>query len=398
MSSTTEDPDHAESISQLINVTGTDETRARSLLVACDWNLELAVNMHIDDNVRPPIKPKNEILVQNPISYAPSDLSASSGLGTSHSRRYNTRTGAASGSFDAFRDYKAEADWQERVSDPSEANSTNNSTSRAKSLHELFRPPIDLMFRSSWDAVRDEGNNKNKWLLVNLQDSREFACQTLNRDVWSNPTVKDIVRESFIFWQVNHDSHEGARFVQFYNVKRFPHLSIIDPRTGEQMRLWPTNVDHSLFCDSVIEFLTENPTPDKRCAKPPKIEEVTLDDTIEEVQEKMIEEVQELQDDYKDPEDHKEPLEDYKKYIGVDSEKCDIVVRYPDGSRQQFSFPSDTSMKALFLLFSSQGYETDQYNYVTTFPRRLLHELPATQTFNEAKLSKENIIVERRTD
>lgn len=38
--------------------------------------------------------------------------------------------------------------------------------------------------------------------MVNVQDSREFSCQVLNRDVWSNQAVKTIVSEHFIFWQV----------------------------------------------------------------------------------------------------------------------------------------------------------------------------------------------------
>lgn len=48
-----------------------------------------------------------------------------------------------------------------------------------------------------------QGQHINKWLLVNVQNSQEFSCQVLNRDVWSNQTVKDIINEHFIFWQVS---------------------------------------------------------------------------------------------------------------------------------------------------------------------------------------------------
>ena len=47
------------------------------------------------------------------------------------------------------------------------------------------------------------GQRCAKWLLVNLQDSKEFPSQVLNRDVWSNHNVKDIVRQHFVFWQVS---------------------------------------------------------------------------------------------------------------------------------------------------------------------------------------------------
>ena len=37
--------------------------------------------------------------------------------------------------------------------------------------------------------------------MVNLQSNDEFASHQLNRDTWSNPTVKSTIQNSFIFWQ-----------------------------------------------------------------------------------------------------------------------------------------------------------------------------------------------------
>lgn len=50
--------------------------------------------------------------------------------------------------------------------------------------------------------ARETGKERNHWLLVNVQNVREFACQALNRDVWSNSAVKEVVREHFVLWQV----------------------------------------------------------------------------------------------------------------------------------------------------------------------------------------------------
>ena len=41
-----------------------------------------------------------------------------------------------------------------------------------------------------------------KWLVVNIQNVSEFSCQCLNRDVWSNTQIKEIIRENFLFLQV----------------------------------------------------------------------------------------------------------------------------------------------------------------------------------------------------
>lgn len=60
----------------------------------------------------------------------------------------------------------------------------------------------------NWSTVlfslqaKDCGQLENKWLMINIQNVQDFACQCLNRDVWSNDAVKTIIREHFIFWQV----------------------------------------------------------------------------------------------------------------------------------------------------------------------------------------------------
>jgi hypothetical protein len=38
--------------------------------------------------------------------------------------------------------------------------------------------------------------------MVNIQNPSEFSCQVLNRDLWSDGFVKDIIRQWFIFLQV----------------------------------------------------------------------------------------------------------------------------------------------------------------------------------------------------
>ena len=50
--------------------------------------------------------------------------------------------------------------------------------------------------------AREHGQSQCKWVIVNVQNVQEFSCQQLNRDVWSDSTVKSIVQESFVFWQV----------------------------------------------------------------------------------------------------------------------------------------------------------------------------------------------------
>ena len=52
---------------------------------------------------------------------------------------------------------------------------------------------------------RDHRDHKLPGLRIDrldLEDSGEFQCQVLNRDVWSNQSVKAVVSEHFLLWQV----------------------------------------------------------------------------------------------------------------------------------------------------------------------------------------------------
>ncbi len=44
--------------------------------------------------------------------------------------------------------------------------------------------------------------------------------QVLNRDLWSNPGVKTIIREHFVFWQQYKEADEAERYMTFYKVKQ----------------------------------------------------------------------------------------------------------------------------------------------------------------------------------
>jgi hypothetical protein len=122
------------------------------------------------------------------------------------------------------------------------------------------------MFQGTFQNARDAGVACEKWLMVNVQNVMEFSCQILNRDVWSNKAIKTVIKEHFIFWQVYLDSAEGQRYAAFYSVSDWPYVAVIDPRTGESLRVW-NKIDGSSFCDSLLEFLCQQQslqTPQKR--------------------------------------------------------------------------------------------------------------------------------------
>ena len=94
-----------------------------------------------------------------------------------------------------------------------------------------------------WDDARDKGKEEEKWIIVNVQDPSIFDCQILNRDIWKNEGIKETVKENFIFMQYAKDDPRGMQYMQYYFPQRdsaaaYPHIAIVDPRTGEQVKVW----------------------------------------------------------------------------------------------------------------------------------------------------------------
>jgi UBX domain-containing protein 7 len=118
------------------------------------------------------------------------------------------------------------------------------------------------MNQLDWDEARDKGKEELKWILVNIQDPSIFDCQSLNRDIWKDAGVKEVVKENFIFMQYSKDDPRGSQYIQYYFPLRdsdsaYPHIAIVDPRTGEQVKIWsgPPVPKAGDFLMQLVEFL-----------------------------------------------------------------------------------------------------------------------------------------------
>ncbi|PUU75805.1 thioredoxin-like protein [Tuber borchii] len=134
------------------------------------------------------------------------------------------------------------------------AGGASESSSRPSKLAEIFRPPFEIMTNLSFQDARDEAKEVEKWILVNIQDNSLFACQALNRDIWKAAEVKATVKENFVFLQMDRAGRDGKDYLRLYMANAvddvalfasgtkaedvFPHIAIIDPRTGEQVKVW----------------------------------------------------------------------------------------------------------------------------------------------------------------
>ena len=105
------------------------------------------------------------------------------------------------------------------------------------SLADMFAPPTKIIYAGpgGFQGARQAAKDARRWLLVNIQSDSDFACHALNRDVWRDELVENLVRDGFIFWQAVDTTSEGSTYSERYRVGGYPHVAIIDPRTARLM-------------------------------------------------------------------------------------------------------------------------------------------------------------------
>ena len=138
----------------------------------------------------------------------------------------------------------------------------DRSNNRAR-LSGLYAPPVEIMEKGGFDEVRGVAVKKARWLLVNIHKYDEFVCQLFMRECIKHEAVKEIIAENFVFWHVDYDSKEGLRYCTHYKVEKYPHLAIIDPRTGEKVEAY-SEMKAIDFCNVITTFLAERPSYDPK--------------------------------------------------------------------------------------------------------------------------------------
>ncbi|KAJ2862329.1 UBX domain protein Ubx2 [Coemansia aciculifera] len=172
---------------------------------------------------------------------------------------FNQGAGAGAGHV-PFRDFAQEA---AEIAAGESASMMSDASSRRNRLAELFKPPFDIMHSGDIDSARHEAMEDGKWVMINLQEVSDFKCQALNRDIWRQKVIKDIVRQDFVFFQVSIETAEGVKLATMYNAAEFPFVAVIHPKTGELRRLFARIDNVSDMVEDIANFLLDHPKPKK---------------------------------------------------------------------------------------------------------------------------------------
>lgn len=246
-----------ELITQFCSVISSDPETAKRMLQIADNNVELAVQLYLEEASQEqrdvhsnPVEKRESIesilKETSDIDDTQASISNSSRIVSSHSIT------------EPFRDLIRESLFMEN-----ETIGSNISSERVKRLADLFRPPFELMYRGTLNEARNLASIQNRWLMIDIQNSTEFSCQAMNRDIWRNDSINGIVQESFLFMQWNCETSNGRRYITYYPVEKYPHISILDPRTGERVKIFVSNRDSHLiepqeFLQEIFDFLEDH--------------------------------------------------------------------------------------------------------------------------------------------
>eukprot|EP00899_Mesostigma_viride_P002729 jgi/Mesvir1/12457/Mv00611-RA.1 len=291
----------SDALAQFLAITGANETSARHMLQATNWQVEEAVNLffatdHADLDAAaaqgPPPAPVNEPPpeVRAPLPakmdtlYAPQPLLG--GIGAAYGGLAAMKPHHPPQMVAAFRDFQQEAKAASAAGlsvapgqGPSRGKGAEGGAMAGGSsggvgvaapsgLAGLFTPPSDILFPGQlFEDAKTLAHQQDKWLLLNVQTETEFASHLLNRDVWANETVKSTVASAFVFWQVHKEAPEGAKVCSFYHLMDLPAVMILDPFTGRKLEHLQGAFDASRLLDLLVDYLEEPPSRSRKGRK-----------------------------------------------------------------------------------------------------------------------------------
>lgn len=293
--------------------------------------------------------------------------------------------------------------------------------SREERLAILFRPPFDLMTKTSLDSAKVKARKKNKWIMINIQDAGIFQCQALNRDLWSSKEVKRLIKPNFVFLQYQYESRHAQPYVNFYGLQNkndLPHIAILDPMTGERLRQWnrtvPTPED---FIDEVNQFLGSfslDPTKANPTVKEPtpEVDPTTL--TEEQQMELAIKQSlgqsptranpgEQHNDDGEtklpevattDPFNLIKPIE-HEEPANQPGVTTRVQVRTGDGQRIVRRFKVDDTVRTIYEVIKSEGDKYGQGKFILSNHQRenLIDKLDLT--IEDAGLKNSSLLLEK---
>ncbi|KAF8387426.1 hypothetical protein PRIPAC_76568 [Pristionchus pacificus] len=353
-----------------------------------------AVTIDDDDEVRAPMSFKNGPIVQQSFEQQ-------------YGNGIRPRAAMPNGIFDGVQDFRALAEQQ-----------------KAAQKMRLQNGIPALAKREEAASIEREC-----WVLVNVQDMKEFASQTLNRDVWSNGGVKELVRSNFLFWQVSLDTADGQRMRSYYGVRSCPAVFIVDPRTGEKVTDVPLKSQDAVsICDKLTRFMDDFPdfaTRDRSIGHAAPEDAEPHPDEAQNMEEMVAESActsstsngtkrkRRAGEEEDETNGKKSRVEDgdmdrlleestrgltmcdedeWKKHVVPGGDPIRVGLRFPDGSRHAVEVTGATRLFALHQYIRGRGLMPEDHVFILSFPKREYSTDRSEESLSQLGFSRSEMI------
>ena len=107
--------------------------------------------------------------------------------------------------------------------------------------------------------------SNGRLLLVYIQNYPLcFGSFTTSKDVLSDSLIQELIQTSYIFYQTMKNTRDAKYYIDYFHVKQFPYLAILDPTTRSviwKIQGWAANdsdnKNNSWTTDRVVEVMTD---------------------------------------------------------------------------------------------------------------------------------------------
>ncbi|KAJ3395865.1 hypothetical protein HDU92_004711 [Lobulomyces angularis] len=230
---------------------------------------------------------------------------------------------------------------------------TDKIVDKRTQLENMFRVPTEIIFNGGdFELAKRYAEEKGKWILVTIQDTDNFSCHTMLRDVWNNADVQKLIKEKFIFCYYLSTHREGIRHKITYPFTDYPYTAIIDPVTGERVAKWIEALEAKSFMELVNEFL--NQKMEAQSVQPDKKKQKSVLELSEEEQLRLAIEASIGAKAGESSSSHEADADPFNRIIGnikpepTAGDITRIQFRYPDGSRDVRKFLKSDKVLNLF--------------------------------------------------
>lgn len=378
--------DESATLTKFISITGADAEVARQYLQASNWECPTAVdrfytnppvtgeNLHSiagEEEVRSPIAATFDTLVGSPVHPLPWMSNFTQAQPTSTS--------------------EWGANWQ-----------GDTAGKRKSLLADLYKSP-EYKFSGTLQEACRLAEQQNKAVIVNIQSVQVFDSHLLNRDVWKDTVIKQMIDHNFILCQWDAVDSEGSKYIQFYNCYSLPHLAILNPSIRQEVVTFSDKKTCMQVQEVLLGYLERNSSSKKRSLPEPTSEvrnaPKALASTIPARSNEDILQagIQASLEDYKEEIPHfksnvpaveKNPIKTVLS-IPPEPESSDqttnLRVQFPDGSKRLRRFSLDSKAQLIFDWCARESKSKD-FKLSIRFPRKVLEDGDFSKTLRELGL------------